>query len=57
MFATGGELAQCLPMGRAGPEKIKHIHLDFVARERKSKQDTRKNDLLLKSSVARDIIF
>ena len=57
MFATGGELAQCLHMGRAGPEKIKHIHLDFVARERKSKQDTRKNDLLLKSSVARDIIF
>ena len=57
MFGTGGELALCLPMGGAGPEKIKHILLDFVVRERKSKKDTRKNDLLLKSSVARDIIF
>lgn len=57
MFGTRGELAHCLPTGGAGPEKIKHIHLDFVIRERKSKQDTRKNDLLLKSSVARDIIF
>lgn len=31
---TSGELRHRLPMGRAGAEKIKHVHLDFAARER-----------------------
>lgn len=32
LTGMGSDLACCLPIGRTSSEKIKHIHLDFVAR-------------------------
>lgn len=32
LTGMGSDLAYCLPIGRSSSEKIKHIHLDFVAR-------------------------